>query len=319
MSRRGAVLVTGGAGYLGSLTVEALRRDRAVVSLDVRAPAADRPGVTEVVGDLRETDLAALIAEHGVTDVVHLAAILEPPAGMAEDELRDIEVGGARRVLEACARTGVAHVTVTSSGAAYGYRPRNRRGPLTEDDPTLGHPRFAYSRHKAEVEALVTSIRAEAPGLAVLLLRPGTILGEHTDSPISRLLDRRVLLGLTDTDVPFVFVLDTDVAEIVRRGVDQRLDATCNVAGDGVLTLRDIAAIEGRRMLRLPPWALTAALAVGRRLGLTAFGPEQVDFLRYRPVLANDALKAALPGLPSATTAEVYARFRAGRRARAGT
>ena len=49
-------------------------------------------------------------------------------------------------------------------------------------------------------------------------------------------------------------------------------------------------------------------------MGLIEFtGPEQVDFLRYRPVLANDRLRAAFPGLPRLTTAQCYARFRSAR------
>jgi NAD(P)-dependent dehydrogenase (short-subunit alcohol dehydrogenase family) len=132
----------------------------------------------------------------------------------------------------------------------------------------------------------------------VLLLRPGTVLGETTDNQITALFSGPVVLGLTDTDVPFVFVLDTDVAEVIRRGVVERITGTFNLAGDGVLTLRDIAAIEGKPFVPVPAWLLAGALHVLSRLRLVPYGPEQVDFLRYRPVLANDALKAAFPGCP---------------------
>lgn len=309
------ILVTGGSGYLGGLTVAALHDagHERLVSLDRRPPSIQRAGATTVTADLREVDLPALLLEHGIDTVVHLAAIVDPPPGMDAATLHDIEVGGTRRVLEACLAAGVTHLTVTSSGAAYGYTPANRARPRVETDPVPGHPRFAYSRHKAEVESLLAEARQRHPELAQLVLRPGTILGEATDNQITRLFTGRVVLGLTDTDVPFVFVHDQDVAEVIARGVAERIDGVFNLAGDGVLTLREIAAIEGTRYVPLPPRLIAAVLAVAQPLRLLPYGPEQVDFLRYRPVLANDRLRAAFPGLPRSTTAQCYARFRSAR------
>jgi UDP-glucose 4-epimerase len=313
-----AVLVTGGSGYLGSLVLRTLA-DAGIgplVSIDVRPPRVPLPGVIHLEADLREHDLAGTLREHRVGAVVHLAAIVDPPPGMDAATLHAIEVGGTRRTIDACLAAGVTHLTVTSSGAAYGYGPANRDRWLVESDPTPGHPRFAYSRHKAEVERLVEEVRRDHPDLEVLLLRPGTVLGETTDNQITALFSGPVVLGLRDTDVPFVFVLDTDVAEVIRRGVVERIAGTFNLAGDGVLTLRDIAALEGKPFVPVPAWLLAGALHVLSRLRVVPYGPEQVDFLRYRPVLANAALKAAFPGLPSATSAEAYARFREGARRR---
>jgi UDP-glucose 4-epimerase len=216
-------------------------------------------------------------------------------------------------VVDACVAAEVEHLTVTSSGAAYGYAPRNRERPLTETDPVPGHPRFAYSRHKAEVEALLADARTAHPQLGQLVLRPGTILGDHTDNQITRLFTGRVVLGLSDTDVPFVFIHDDDVAAVIARGVIDRVTGVVNLAGDGVLTLRDIAAIEGARYLPIPPALVAGALRVLQPLRVVPYGPEQVDFLRYRPVLANDRLRELFPGLPQLTTAETYARFRRAR------
>ena len=314
----GAVLVTGGSGYLGARTLRHLAAHDLgpLVALDVRDPAEPVPDVTYLRGDLRDHDLVATCRAHDVRAVVHLAAVLAPPPGMDAATLHDIEVGGTARVLDACVDAGVAHLTVTSSGAAYGYAPRNRDRPLVESDPTPGHPRFAYSQHKSEVERLVAAARRDHPELAVLLLRPGTVLGEDTDNQITALFSGPVVLGLTDTEVPFVFVLDDDVVEVIRRGVTDRVAGTFNLAGDGTLTLRDIAALEGRRYLPVPPWLLAGALRALSTLRLVPYGPEQVDFLRYRPVLDNAALRAAFPGLPTATTAQAYARFRDGARRR---
>ncbi|HEX6018414.1 MAG TPA: epimerase, partial [Burkholderiaceae bacterium] len=79
-----------------------------------------------------------------------------------------------------------------------------------------------------------------------------------------------------------------------------------NVAGDGALTIHQIAARMGKRCRVLPPWLLQAALSLGKRLGLTQYGPEQLRFLRYRPVLANRRLKEVFGYRPGKTSAEVF-------------
>ena len=79
-----------------------------------------------------------------------------------------------------------------------------------------------------------------------------------------------------------------------------------NVAGDGRLTVTQLAERLGKPVLRIPASALFLALRVGRRLGLTPYGPEQVRFLRYRPVLANDALRTVFGFTPRMTSAEAF-------------
>ena len=59
---------------------------------------------------------------------------------------------------------------------------------------------------------------------------------------------------------------------------------------------------------------LRGALAVGSRLGLTRYGPEQTMFLQYRPVLANDRLKTVFGYIPTRTSREAFDDWRAARR-----
>jgi UDP-glucose 4-epimerase len=79
-----------------------------------------------------------------------------------------------------------------------------------------------------------------------------------------------------------------------------------NVAGDGALSIQEIATRLGKRCVTLPPGLLRAALAVLHPLKLSRYGPEQVDFLRYRPVLDNRRLKEVLGYRPRMTSSEVF-------------
>jgi UDP-glucose 4-epimerase len=312
---RRRVVVTGATGYLGAQAVDALAAaGHEVVGVDVRSPTRSMPdGVVSRILDVRDPALGELLAEHRAQAVIHLAAIVEPPRGMSDAEVRDIDVGGTRNVVAACVAAGVDHLTVTSSGAAYGYHPSNAGAWLTEDAPLRGHDHFAYSANKRDVEALLADARQDHPGLAQLVLRPGTILGPTTNNLITALFERRLVLDLAGTDVPFVFVLDRDVVEVIVRGVTGRRTGVYNLAGDGAVTLAQIARRLRRPRLPIPVPVLRGALATLQPMRLARYGPEQVDFLRYRPVLANEALKRDFPGLPTRTSRQVFDTWARGR------
>ena len=75
------------------------------------------------------------------------------------------------------------------------------------------------------------------------------------------------------------------------------------------LPIHDIAARLGKRTMDLPAGVLKTALAIGSSLGVSRYGPEQLDFLRYRPVLLNTALKERFGYVPRKTSAQAFEAF----------
>jgi UDP-glucose 4-epimerase len=59
-------------------------------------------------------------------------------------------------------------------------------------------------------------------------------------------------------------------------------------------------------VLSLPAWVIASALRILKTLGLTQYGPEQVNFLRYRPVLDNRRLKEEFGYTPAKSSAAVF-------------
>jgi len=291
-----SVLITGGSGYLGSQLVAELAADRGdvetLVSLDLRPmPEADRlPGVVYEAGDIREPVIAELLHRHGVDTVVHLAAIVTPGKHDSREFLHSIDVGGTENVVSACLEAGVRRLIVTSSGAAYGYYADNPE-PLHEDDAIRGNPEFAYSDHKRQVEELLARHRKEHPELEQVIFRPGTILGASVQNQITALFDGRVVLGIRGSDTPFVFIWDQDVVGCLVEAVRGGRPGIYNLAGDGVMSLVEIADVIGKRVVSVPAWLIRGVLGILHPLGLAQYGPEQVDFLRYRPVLSNERLR----------------------------
>ena len=303
------VLVTGGSGFLGSNAVRALAAHpdvELVVSGDVRPPAASVPdGVIMESCDVTDAAAVASVVErHAIDTVVHLAAIVNP-GGLSEDVEYRVDVDGTRNVLEACVAHGVSRVVVSSSGAAYGYHADNPEW-LTEDDAIRGNEEFSYSRHKRLVEEMLATYRTEHPSLGQVVLRIGTILGPTVANQITALWDGPRILRIAGSDSPFVFIWVDDVVGAILRGATGDVTGAFNVAGDGRMTVTEIAVALGKRTITVPPVLLTAVLGVGHALRLTVHGPERVGFLRYRPVLDNTRLKRELGYTPAKTSREAF-------------
>ncbi len=319
------ILITGGGGYLGSQVVARLaalpggERPALIVAHDLREPAVRLPQVDYLACDIRSPQLAEAIALHRINVVVHLAAIMPSGKAHTRDFEYDVDVNGTRKLLDACVQHGVKRIVVSSSGAAYGYHFDNAPW-LTEDMPVRGNEVFAYSHHKRLVEEMLATYRKDHPALEQVVLRIGTILGPTVHNQITDMFEKPRLLAIQGSDSPFVFIWDQDVVGIILRAVSDGPAGIYNVAGDGALTIHEIAQRLGKKTRRLPSWLLRGALSILKPLGLTQYGPEQLDFLRYRPVLLNTRLKTVFGYTPTYTSAEVFEIYRAAReKQRAGT
>jgi len=305
------VLITGASGFLGQGLVHALAEHgscQAVIAVDVREvlPAQRLPGITYITQDVRDPALADTLAEHQVDTVVHLASIVTPGQDSNRAFEYSVDVGGTHNVLQACVQQGVSHIVVSSSGAAYGYHADNPDW-LTEDMPLRGNESFAYSHHKRLVEEMLAQYRQSHPALQQTVLRIGTILGERVDNQITALFEKPRLLAIAGSDSPFVFIWDEDVTGAIVHALSGQAPSGCyNLAGDGALTIFEIAKRLDKRTRVLPAWLLQTALWLGSRLGISRYGPEQLDFLRYRPVLLNQALKDTFGFTPHKTSAMAF-------------
>ncbi|MBF8257039.1 MAG: NAD-dependent epimerase/dehydratase, partial [Anaerolineales bacterium] len=147
------MLVSGGAGFIGSHLVRALlaRGDDVLVldnlSTGARANLADLP-VELLVADLGEAD-PVRAATRGVDTVFHLGAMISVPASLENPaSCYRTNVLGSLHVLEAARRERVRRVVLASSCAVYG----DRDGPVAED--AASRPMSPYASSKLAMEDL---------------------------------------------------------------------------------------------------------------------------------------------------------------------
>lgn len=300
------ILITGAGGMVGrALLAELADTGHEVIATDLAEPAALPETARFARMDVTTDDPAQVIGAEQPEVIVHLASIVTPPPGSGRAFAHSVDVEGTRKVLAAALAARTRRLVVTSSGAAYGYHADNPAW-LRESDPVRGNPEFPYSDHKRQVEEMLAVARRTHPELEQVVLRVGTVLGDGTDNQITALFRKTRLLTIKGSDSPFVFIWTRDLARILLRAATDGPAGVYNVAGDGALGMSEIARRLGKPVLRLPAWALKAALAIAHPLRLSRYGPEQVRFLQYRPVLANDALKRDFGYVPEKTSAETF-------------
>jgi nucleoside-diphosphate-sugar epimerase len=172
------VLVTGGAGYVGSnLVPKLLAGGYAVTVIDLYIYGEDlfaayrgTPDFREVKGDLRDPEATAS-ALRGCDAVIHLACISNDPSFDLDPTLgRSINFDCFRPLVRAAKEAGVGRFIYASSSSVYGIKP-----DLDVTEELALQPLTDYSKYKALCEDVLMEERA--PGFATVILRPATICG----------------------------------------------------------------------------------------------------------------------------------------------
>ncbi len=192
MARSGVILITGGAGYIGSHTcLELLEAGHELVVLDNLDNASteglrrvqDLTGrsLTFIEGDVRDRDiLQRIFAQHDVNAVIHFAG-LKAVGESCQQPLRyyDNNITGTLRLLEAMAATTCRRIIFSSSATVYGD-PASL--PITEDFPlSATNP---YGRTKLFIEDILGDVCRADPDWRAVLLRYFNPVGAHPSGRI---------------------------------------------------------------------------------------------------------------------------------------
>jgi len=257
------ILVTGGAGFIGSHTVERLLAqgypvrvldDFSTGHLD-NLPHHSRLSI--ITGDIRSRRVVEE-AMQGVTHVLHLAAQVSVAASVeAPVSSASINVTGFLNVLDAARAQRVRRLVYASSAAVYGMPARL---PIDEDAPTA--PISPYGLEK-EINDRYAALYRDLYGLPTLGLRYFNVYGPRQDpnSPYSgvisifcrRLREARPLSVFGDGLQTRDFIYVGDVARANAAALEGGLTGVCNVATGESISLRTLikalGAVAGKQPL----------------------------------------------------------------------
>jgi dTDP-glucose 4,6-dehydratase len=278
-----AVVVTGGAGFLGREVVRQLQHAGCadIRVIDIEPFGIAPAGVRSFRLDIRTADMAEAMA--GAKTVLHLAACqYHTPLASSTYALPffEVNVDGTRRVLEAAELAGVQRLVFVSTNMVYGLP---QQLPLTESHPRV--PFGPYGQSKLQAEELLA--RAHGHKLETVVVRPGLIVGPGRVGVIARIFGWVVrnapvyLIGSGRNR--YEMMASADVASLVLAAglAKGKGHAAYNCAAKDVPSMRSwvssvIARTHSRsRFVPLPAAPLKAAFAVLEQVRLSPLRKDQ--------------------------------------------
>ena len=287
------ILITGGAGFIGSHILAQLqgRRDMDVVVFDNLSSGSKEhvpAGMELVEGDVcDEAAVDALFADHHFDAVIHLAAQTMVPTSVEQPVLDcRINLEGVLHVLEACRIHGTGHILFSSSAAVYGD---NLHIPLKETERLV--PTSPYGITKMTTEHYLR-VYHELYGMDETIFRFANVYGERQGekgeggvvSIFCKLLSQRqgiTVFGDGNQTRDFVYV--GDIAQAIIRALPLKGCHTMNVSTGQETSINDLIRSFEK--------------AVGYTVPVQYTAPRTGDILRS--VLSNEALKRDLGFVPA--------------------
>jgi nucleoside-diphosphate-sugar epimerase len=254
MTKTRNVLVTGGAGYVGSVLVPRLLDlghtvtvlDLYMFGHDVLQAVAANPRLIQIQGDLRHPAVVEK-ALAGCDSVIHLACISNDPSFELNPELgKSINYDAFRPLVKAAKRAGVTRFIYASSSSVYGIKDE---AEVTEDLPLK--PLTDYSKFKAMCEEVLEEERE--PGFTTLTIRPATVCGygprQRLDVIVNILTNhavnnRKIKVFGGEQLRPNIHIDDMSrLYEMVLTLPDEMIDGKVYNAGLDNASVRDLAEI----------------------------------------------------------------------------
>ncbi|HEX2051637.1 MAG TPA: NAD-dependent epimerase/dehydratase family protein [Actinomycetota bacterium] len=320
------VVVVGATGNVGTSLVASLASDArvdSIVGLARRVPELRVPKTEWRAADVSRSDLVEPL--RGADAVVHLAWLIQPSRDL--DALYATNVTGSRRVFDAVAEARVPALVYASSVGTYSPGPKDRG--VDESWPARGIGTSFYSRHKADVEAMLDAFERDHPSVRVVRLRPALIFKRDAASGVRRLfagpllptsLLRRSLLPIVPNvaRLRFQAVHTDDVAEAYRSAILGDARGAFNVAADPVLDPDVLGRVAGARPVRVSARVVRAATDATWRLHLQPTPPGWVDMGLQTPIMDTSRARAELGWTPRRSATEALVELLEGMRTNAG-
>jgi len=168
------ILVTGGAGYIGSVLVrELLKEGYSVRVFDTlyfgkRSLSEIEDKIEIVQGDVRDFPAGAL---KGVSAVIHMGSLSNDPVADFDPKTNyEINCEGTKRVAEACKKAGIGRMTFASSAAVYGFHLDG-----IADEGFMTNPQSGYARSKLDAEEELLKMTGD--DFCPVVLRQATVYG----------------------------------------------------------------------------------------------------------------------------------------------
>lgn len=301
-------LVTGGAGFVGTLLVRKLLDEgHQVTSIDLLESEVEHPRLDNVVGDIRDrAALDAIYAKAAPDAVFHCAALLAH-GSITEEELMSHNAHGTRVLAEATADAGVPKLVYLSSNCLWGH---GFDKPVDESEQP--EPCEPYGVSKWEGEKILAGFGNRFESVAI---RCPTIIDEGRLGLLAILFefisdDNRIpLVGKGDNKYQFIYA--ADLLDAMVRAAHCEGSHVFGIGSDNVPSMAGAFqhVIDGSnsksRLFPLPKSPMILAMKIAHFLRISPLGPYHYRMIASSFVFNTDAIKRELGWKPSLTNGEM--------------
>ena len=277
--------VTGGTGFIGSRVVSRLRdRGDEVVALvrnPEKATGLAGQGCELVEGDL-SSEQAIRDGVRGCDAVFHIAAVYKVGIPASErDAMRDCNVGGTKRVLDAAVDAGVGRIVYVSTVAVFG----NTRGQVVDETYSRNGEDFLSCYDETKWQSHQVALDRIGKGAPVVIVQPGGVYGPGDHSELGNMIDQAAtgkLKMMMFPETGFNLVHVDDVAEGILLAHDRGEVGESYVLGGQIAKMRELVEKVSEIAGRKPP---KRELPVGVMKALTPIGPVVGRLMGFPPNL----------------------------------
>ncbi len=308
----GTYLITGGAGFFGSLLKEHLvSQGHRCVSIDLEPDTFAHPLFTAVQGDIRNEQLLdQLFTQYSFDAVFHCAALLAHVKKALKD-LWSSNVDGTRLVAQCAQKHHVNKIVFLSSNCLFGQS-FDYLVPETEEP----NPVEIYGKSKYEGEKILLSFAPK--GVNSVIFRCPTIIDEGRLGLLGILFqfidENRKLWMVGNGENKYQFIYAKDLIAACMSALDYPATDIFNIGSDHVKSFNEVyeyvieKAHSKSKLVHLPKTFMVWGMKVAYSLGLSPLGPYQYKMISANFVFDTSKIKAKLGFKPTLTNEEMLLR-----------
>lgn len=304
----GTYLITGGAGFFGSiLKEELLNAGNICVSIDLEPDEFQHKNFTAIQGDIRNTDLLdEIFSKYKFDAIFHCAALL----AHVKKELKNLwssNVDGTKNIAEYAKKYNINKIVFTSTNCLWG---RSFDYPVTEEEAP--QPIEIYGKSKLEGENILLSY---SDCINSVIFRCPTIMDEGRLGLLGILFEfideGRKLWMVGNGENKYQFIYAKDLANACIKALDYNKSAVFNIGSDDVKSFNEVyryvisKAGSKSRLVHMPKSFMTLGMQVCYMLGISPLGPYQYKMISASFVFDTTKIKHELGFQPTLKNEEM--------------
>ncbi len=304
----GTYLITGGAGFFGSiLKEELLKAGHICVSIDLEPDEFKHENFTAVQGDIRDLHLLdEIFSKYKFDAIFHCAALL----AHVKKELKNLwssNVDGTKNIAEYAKKYNVKKIVFTSTNCLWG---KSFDYPVTEDEKP--EPIEIYGKSKLEGEKILLSY---SDCINSVIFRCPTIMDEGRLGLLGILFEfideGRKLWMVGDGENKYQFIYGKDLAAACIKALHYDKSAVFNIGSDDVKSFNEVYRYvitktgSKSKLVHMPKSFMTSGMKICYLLGLSPLGPYQYKMISASFVFDTSKIKRELGFQPTLKNEEM--------------